>query len=144
MDIVITFKRCHYNVIVTCLYVVAVSLEVIMVSLLSVSQDLVSPDNAMQMQHFCLMIPVDMVTTTEFPLVFSTMCQILRSLLIGYPGAVMSALASYFACLQHILNIGYREQDVMLLRIHRFTGHRVQLLGKTLLDWSSDPEKLLN
>ncbi|XP_038065341.1 unhealthy ribosome biogenesis protein 2 homolog isoform X2 [Patiria miniata] len=82
---------------------VAVSVLQAVSSIIGQGKSLVAPNEAMQAQHFGLMVPVAMVTAADFPLVFNTLCQILRSLLIGYPRTVMKSLASFFACLQHLL-----------------------------------------
>ncbi|XP_022104086.1 unhealthy ribosome biogenesis protein 2 homolog isoform X2 [Acanthaster planci] len=82
---------------------VAISVLQAVNSLTGQGKCLVSPDEAMHAQYFCLMVPFSMVTDAEFPLAFNTLCQVLRSLLIGYPRTVMSSLASYLACLQHLL-----------------------------------------
>ncbi|XP_033641513.1 unhealthy ribosome biogenesis protein 2 homolog [Asterias rubens] len=92
----------------------AIALSVLraVTSIIEHGESLVLPDDTLYAQHFCVLIPVTMVTDAEFPLVFNTLCQILRHLLIGYPRTVMASLASYFACLQSLLkNVMQRGQQ---------------------------------
>ncbi|XP_071510987.1 unhealthy ribosome biogenesis protein 2 homolog [Diadema antillarum] len=68
-------------------------------------KDLLPVEHALPSMHQCLAVPFDTMEAVSFPACFTAAFQILNSLLLCYPGAVLRALPAYISCVNHILSL---------------------------------------
>ncbi|XP_071477833.1 unhealthy ribosome biogenesis protein 2 homolog, partial [Diadema antillarum] len=67
-------------------------------------KDLLPVEHALPSMHQCLAVPFHTMEAVSFPACFTAAFQILNSLLLCYPGAVLRALPAYISCVNRLLS----------------------------------------
>ncbi|XP_072177242.1 unhealthy ribosome biogenesis protein 2 homolog [Diadema setosum] len=98
-------------------------------------KDLLPVEHALPSMHQCLAVPFDTMEAVFFPACFTAAFQILNSLLLCYPGAVLKALPAYISCVNQLLS-------TLMDRSAQQSGRRRELSDEQLFLCAENMQRL--